>query len=437
MSLEQEFAGRQCSNEQSLEQVVRAAATAAKEASSVLALSSLEQRNHALEQMAAALQENKERILVANEADMAAARQAGTKESLLDRLFLDEARIDDMASALLDLVKLDDPLGRVLENRALYNGMNLKRVTVPLGVVAVIYEARPNVTVDAAGICLKSGNAVVLRGGSLAVRSTGALWRVLSKAAERAGLPASCIVGINSTDHAATDALMQLHGLVDVLVPRGGAGLIAHCVECSKVPVIETGTGNCHVYVHESADLTMARDIVMNAKTRRYGVCNAEESLLVDASVADEFLPMILPSLAEKGVLVHADAPTLAIAKHCGVSAVQATEADWATEYLGPEIAVRVMGEITQAIAHINKYGTKHSEAIVATDAAAIEAFQLGVDAACVYVNASTAFTDGGQFGLGAEIGISTQKLHVRGPFALEGLTSYKYLLTGTGQTRA
>ena len=228
MSLEQEFAGRQCSNEQSLEQVVRAAATAAKEASSVLALSSLEQRNHALEQMAAALQENKERILVANEADMAAARQAGTKESLLDRLFLDEARIDDMASALLDLVKLDDPLGRVLENRALYNGMNLKRVTVPLGVVAVIYEARPNVTVDAAGICLKSGNAVVLRGGSLAVRSTGALWRVLSKAAERAGLPASCIVGINSTDHAATDALMQLHGLVDVLVPRGGAGLIAH-----------------------------------------------------------------------------------------------------------------------------------------------------------------------------------------------------------------
>ena len=420
-----------------LDQEVRAVAQAAKEASVALALASEDQRNHALECMAVALQEAKGAILEANAADMEAARAAGTKESLLDRLFLDAQRVDDMAAALRALVSLPDPLGRVLEDRTLYNGMNLKRMTVPLGVVAVVYEARPNVTADAAGICLKSGNAVILRGGSLAARSTSAIWHTLSHAVAGAGLPTACISGIDSTDHAATDALMQLHGLVDVLVPRGGVGLINHCVECSQVPVIETGTGNCHVYVHASADLQMAHDIVMNAKTRRFGVCNAEESLLVDTSIAPSFLPLILPSLYKAGVLIHGCAETLAIAEECGVPAVLATQEDWATEYLGPEIAIRVVSGIDQAIQHINRFGTKHSEAIVAADASAIEAFQRKVDAACVYANASTAFTDGGQFGLGAEIGISTQKLHVRGPFALEGLTSYKYLLAGTGQTRA
>lgn len=421
----------------SFEKEVQEIAQAAKAASSTLALASAGQRNKALEYMAAALQENKERILFANAADMAAARDAGVKESLLDRLFLDAARVDDMAQALRALIALPDPLGRVLEEKTLYNGMHLRRVSVPLGVVAVVYEARPNVTADAAGICLKSGNAIILRGGSLAAQSTAAIWRILSAAVERVGLPAACICGIDTTDHAATDALMQLHGLVDVLVPRGGAGLINHCVECSKVPVIETGTGNCHVYVHASADLSMAHDIVMNAKTRRFGVCNAEESLLVDKAIAQQFLPMILPSLARAGVLIHGCEETCALARECNVDAAPATEGDWATEYLGPEIAVRVVSGVEQAISHINHYGTKHSEAIVATDTAAIARFQQSVDAACVYVNASTAFTDGGQFGLGAEIGISTQKLHVRGPFATEGLTSYKYLLEGSGQTRA
>ena len=420
-----------------LEEEMYQMALAAKKASSELAVSSTEMRNAALEAMAAALIERTPEIIAANAEDMEAARAKGTKESLLDRLFLDEGRIADMASALRDLVALPDPLGQVLEDRTMYNGMNLKRVRVPMGVVAVVYEARPNVTADAAGICLKSGNAVILRGGSLAAHSTGAIWHALSEAVTTVGLPADCIMGVDTTDRAATDMLMQLHGLVDVLVPRGGAGLIQHCVECSKVPVIETGTGNCHVYVHESADLQMAHSIVMNAKCRRYGVCNAEESLLVDASIAGEFLPMILPSLAEKGVEIHADALVSLQAMKCGVSVTLATEADWATEYLGPEIAVRVVNGAAEAIEHINTYCTKHSEAIVATDEAAISAFQRRVDAACVYVNTPTSFTDGGQFGLGAEIGISTQKLHVRGPFALEGLTSYKYLLTGNGQTRA
>ena len=442
MAVEQEALKKQPEKQEtpeqhSLEQEVLRIAQAAKEASGVLALSSEQERNQALEHMACALRDNKQDILAANAEDMEKARKAGTKESLLDRLFLDEARVDDMAQALLDLVALDDPLGQVLENRSLYNGMNLKRVSVPLGVVAVVYEARPNVTADAAGICLKAGNAVILRGGSLAARSTSAIWHILSNAAAEAGLPAASIIGIDSTDHAATDALMQLHGIVDVLVPRGGAGLISHCVEHSSVPVIETGTGNCHVYVHESADLNMACAIVVNAKTRRFGVCNAAESLLVDASIAQTFLPMVLPELDRKGVSFHADEEALLIAQQAGIAAVPATKQDWATEYLGPEIAIRVVSDITQAIVHINAYGTKHSEAIVAQETAAIELFQRGVDAACVYANASTAFTDGGQFGLGAEIGISTQKLHVRGPFALQGLTTYKYLLSGNGQTRA
>lgn len=419
-----------------LEDEILELAQRAKKASAELAVSSTEVRNDALNKMADALIEHTADIIAANGKDMEAARAKGTKESLLDRLFLDEGRIADMASALRDLVALPDPLGQVLEDRTLYNNMNLKRVRVPMGVVAVVYEARPNVTADAAGICLKSGNAVVLRGGSLAAQSTRAIWHALSEAVTKVGLPADCIVGIDTTDRAATDALMQLHGLIDVLVPRGGAGLISHCVECSKVPVIETGTGNCHVYVHASADLAMAHSIVMNAKCRRYGVCNAAESLLVDEAAAQEFLPMILPSLAEKGVTIHADQAACSIADACGVTTERATETDWATEYLGPEIAVHVVSGVMEAIDHVNQYGTKHSESIVAADEAAIALFQQRVDAACVYANASTAFTDGGQFGLGAEIGISTQKLHVRGPFALEGLTSYKYLLVGEGQTR-
>lgn len=435
----------------SLEQEVRAIAEAAKAAAAPLAQISADVRNNALAAMAAALRANRVDVLAANAQDMDAARAAGTQESLLDRLMLDEARIEAMAGALEELVALPDPLGRVKEQRTLESGIQLTRVSVPLGVVAVVYEARPNVTADAAGICLKSGNACVLRGGSLAAKSCAAIAHVLHDAAVSAGMPAGCIGIIESTDRAAADVLMSLHGIVDVLVPRGGAGLIRHCVECAKVPVIETGTGNCHVYVHETADFARARNIVVNAKCRRYGVCNACETLLVDEAVALNFLPELFGVLADKGVRIHGDELACKAALAAGADRLpvspalrieRATEADWGTEYLAPDLAVRCVSGVDQAIAHINRYGTKHSEAIVADEgsaagAQAIERFVNEVDAAAVYVNASTAFTDGGMFGLGAEIGISTQKLHVRGPFALEGLTSYKYVLRGTGQVRA
>ena len=434
-----------------LEQEVRSVAEAAKAASAQLAQKTAAQRNAALSAMAESLRENAGAIVAANEQDMAAARLAGTKDSLLDRLMLDAGRVAAMADALDNLVGLPDPLGRVQEARTLESGIALKRVSVPLGVVAVVYEARPNVTADAAGICLKSGNACVLRGGSLAAKSCTIIAHVLHDAAVAAGMPQGCIGVIESTDRAAADVLMNLRGVVDVLVPRGGAGLIRHCIACAKVPVIETGTGNCHVYVHETADFTMARDIAVNAKCRRFGVCNACETLLVDASVALEFLPQLFGVLADKGVHIHGDelACKAALAAGAGRLPVgpalrieRATQADWETEYLAPELAVRCVSGVDEAIAHINRYGTMHSEAIVADGgnpqgAAAIDRFVNEVDAAAVYVNASTAFTDGGMFGLGAEIGISTQKLHVRGPFALEGLTSYKYVLRGSGQVRA
>ncbi|BAK45081.1 glutamate-5-semialdehyde dehydrogenase [Eggerthella sp. YY7918] len=416
---------------------VRRIAEQARTASVTLGQTSNEVRNEALFAMAAALRTHTDDIVQANMRDMDAARAAGTKESLLDRLMLDAGRIEDMASALEDLAKLPDPLGCVQETRTLESGIELERVSVPLGVVALVYEARPNVTADAAGICLKSGNAVVLRGGSLAAASNEIIARVLHEAAVAAGLPEGCIGAITTTDRSAADELMQLHGVVDVLIPRGGAGLIRHCVETSKVPVIETGTGNCHVYVHESADLAKAHAIVVNAKCRRYGVCNAAETLLVDASIAEAFLPGVLADLRERGVVLHADERAVALAARAGIEVVRATEDDWATEYLAPELAVRVVEGVDEAINHVNRYGTKHSEAIVAEDATACEAFLARVDAAAVYANASTAFTDGAQFGLGAEIGISTQKLHVRGPFALGALTSYKYLLRGAGQVRA
>ena len=415
----------------------RQKAEAARAVCAQIGLASEDARNAALLSMAGALREKCAEIVAANGRDMEAARAKGTSEALLDRLMLDEGRVADMADALIDLTKLPDPLGQVQVRRTLYNGLELARVSVPLGVVAVVYEARPNVTADAAGICLKSGNAVVLRGGSMAAESNSTITRVLHDAAVLAGMPVGCISSIESTDRAETDELMSLHGIVDVLVPRGGAGLIAHCVESSKVPVIETGTGNCHVYVHESADLEKARAIIMNAKCRRYGVCNAAETLLVDDAAAEAFLPGALAELAERGVTLHADERAAAIAAAAGIDTVPATEVDWATEYLAPDLAVHVVSGLDEAIAHINRYSTHHSEAIVAEDEAACTKFAAMIDAAAVYLNASTAFTDGGQFGLGAEIGISTQKLHVRGPFALEALTSYKYVVAGNGQVRA
>ncbi len=422
-----------------VQEEVRSLAQHARQASVELGQTSADARNEALAAMASALREHTDEILDANELDMASACDAGTSEAILDRLFLDEGRVNDMADALEDLMRLPDPLGRSQMKSTLYNGIELERVSVPLGVVAIVYEARPNVTADAAGICIKSGNACVLRGGSLALHSNEVIAHVLAEAAQDAGMPSGCIESISTADRAATDELMQLHGLVDVLIPRGGAGLIRHCVECSKVPVIETGTGNCHVYVHESADLEIAEAIVLNAKCRRFGVCNAAETLLVDASIAPAFLPSMLSALAEQGVVLHCDEQAAACAEQAegDVQVVPAVEDDWATEYLAPEIAVKCVGGVDEAIDHINRYGTHHSEAIVATDEEAIERFLSRVDASAVYANASTAFTDGGQFGLGAEIGISTQKLHARGPFALEALTSYKYILRGNGQVRA
>ncbi|WP_139653382.1 glutamate-5-semialdehyde dehydrogenase [Raoultibacter phocaeensis] len=425
---------------------VRSVALAAKGASLKLGCTSAEARNAALFAMAEALREHAREIVAENVRDMDAAREAGTAESLLDRLMLDENRVEAMAAALEDLGALPDPLGVVQVHRELESGIDLKRVSVPLGVVGMVYEARPNVTADAAGICVKTGNACVLRGGSLAARSNTAIARILHEAAVASGLPENCIRGIETTDRAATDELMALHGIVDVLIPRGGAGLIRHCVEHSKVPVIETGTGNCHVYVHATANEAMARDIVMNAKCRRFGVCNAAETLLVDTSIARAFLPGMLAALAGEGVLLHCDEEAYACASSAGLvrgaQFVAATDEDWDTEYLAPELAVKCVSGVCEAVEHVNRYGTKHSEAIVADQsdaagAAAIETFLSQVDAAAVYANASTAFTDGGQFGMGAEIGISTQKLHARGPFALEALTSYKYELRGTGQVRS
>jgi glutamate-5-semialdehyde dehydrogenase len=411
----------------------------AKCAAGQLALTSDETRNAALHAMAQGLRKNVDCIIDANQRDIAQAREKGTKEALIDRLALDAGRIEDMALALEALSEMSDPLGQVLEARTLYNGLELTRVSVPLGVVGMIYEARPNVTCDAAGICVKSGNACVLRGGSMAANSNDAISQILSDAVLSVGLPAGTVSWLDSTNRAAADEMMQLHGIVDVIIPRGGAGLISHCVETSKVPVIETGTGNCHVYVHESADLTIAKNIIVNAKCRRYGVCNAAETLLVDKSIAPAFLKEVAPEFEARGVLLHCDAPALEIFRAAGVSEdalALATEIDWQTEYQAPELAVKCVSGLSEAVAHIEKYSTKHSEAIVANDAQVANAFAANVDSACVYVNASTAFSDGGQFGLGAEIGISTQKLHVRGPFALQALTSSKYVVRGSGQVR-
>lgn len=417
--------------------LARQAAQAARQASIVLSQASEEKRNEALFAMASALRERTQEVLRANARDMEAAREKGTKESLLDRLMLDEGRIAAIADALESLADLPDPTGTVLEERVLYNGLALTRVSVPLGVVAMVYEARPNVTVDAAGICVKSGNACVLRGGSLAIHSAVALGAVLRDALEGVGLPKDCVVVIDSTDRAVTDELFTLRELIDVLIPRGGEGLIRHCVEHSLVPVIETGTGNCHVYIHESADLSKAYPIVMNAKTQRIGVCNACESVLVDRSIARDCLPELLQQLASAGVRIHGDGLVGEIAAQLDIAVEAATELDWATEYLDMEISIKTVEGLDEAIAHINRYGTRHSEAIVAEDEQAAHAFARQVDAAAVYINASTRFTDGGEFGLGAEIGISTQKLHVRGPFALDALTTYKYIIEGEGQVRA
>ena len=409
-------------------------AHAAKEASRSISFASDEARCNTVRAMARELAARADEVLAANELDVRAAAEAGTSEGLLDRLLLTPERIEAMASALSALADLPDPVGRVLEHRTIDCGLDLQKVSVPLGLVAMVYEARPNVTADAAGICIRTGNACILRGGSMAQRSCAAIAHVLADAVESCGFPRELVSIIETTDREATGALMSLHGVVDVLIPRGGAGLIQRCVRESLVPVIETGTGNCHVYVHASADFERARAIVMNAKTQRVGVCNACESLLVDESIADDFLPEMLSELGSAGVLIHGDETVRDLAFTAEFA--DAVEEDWGREYLALEISVKCVSGIDEAISHINAYGTGHSEAIVAEDAEACERFLREVDASAVYANASTRFTDGGEFGLGAEIGISTQKLHARGPFAADALTTYKYVVRGEGQVR-
>ncbi|MFC9966267.1 glutamate-5-semialdehyde dehydrogenase [Nocardia ignorata] len=405
---------------------VHDAARRARVASRALAQLTTAQKNDALHAAADALLAAADRVLAANDADIETARAAGTQENLLDRLRLTKARIDGIASGLRQVAGLPDPVGVVVRGSTLPNGLEIRQTRVPLGVVGMVYEARPNVTVDAFGLALKSGNAALLRGSSSAANSNAALVEILREALTAQGIPADSVQLLPSNDRSSVTHLIQARGLVDVVIPRGGAGLINAVVRDAQVPTIETGTGNCHVYVHSAADLDMAEAIVLNAKTRRPSVCNAAETLLIDAALAETALPRLSKALEDAGVTIHGDLP----------GQVPATDADWGEEYLTMDIAVKVVDDLDAAVEHINTWGTGHTEAIVTADLAAAREFTARVDAAAVMVNASTAFTDGEQFGFGAEIGISTQKLHARGPMALPELTSTKWIVWGDGQTR-
>ncbi len=414
-----------------VQQEVTDAAGRARAAARVLALATRAEKDAALTAMADALVTHEAIVLAANAEDVSRAEANHTPAGIVDRLRLDSARLAGMADGLHELVALPDPVGEVVRGDTLANGLELRQVRVPFGVVGMIYEARPNVTVDAAGICLKSGNAVLLRGSSSARLSNQALVDVIREALEVFGMPPDVVQLVPGDTHESVKALMQARGLVDVLIPRGGAGLIRSVVEESTVPVIETGVGNCHVYVDRAADLEQALDIVINSKTQRTSVCNAAESLLVHADVAEEFVPRVVAALQEAGVTIHGDE---AFAAHGGV--VPATEEDWETEYLDLDIAAAVVPDLDAAIDHVSRWSTGHTEAIVTADLAAARRFAAEVDAAAVLVNASTRFTDGGEFGFGAEIGISTQKLHARGPMGLTEMTSTKYVVTGDGHVR-
>ncbi len=412
------------------------AARRARVAARVLATATRATKDAALLALADALVDATDEIVAANADDVRRGRASGTSEGLLDRLTLTPARIAGIADALRELAALPDPVGEVVRGQTLPNGLRLRQLRVPMGVVGMIYEARPNVTVDAAGLALKSGNAVILRGGSAAARSNEVIVGVLSRALAERGLPADAVQSIDAHGRAGAVALMHARGLVDLLVPRGGADLIQTVVRESTVPVVETGTGNCHVYVDASADPATALPILMNSKTQRTGVCNAAETLLVHADAAPTFLPLALAALAEAGVVLHGDARTAALAPE-GVTVEPATDEDWAREYLALEIAVGVVDDLDAAIEHIRTWTSGHTEAIVTRDLASSERFVAELDSAAIMVNASTRFTDGGQLGLGAEIGISTQKLHARGPMGLAELTTTKWVVQGEGHTRA
>lgn len=390
-------------------------------------------KDEALNAIASALRANSNTIIEANKIDIENGKKAGLTESLLDRLSLDEVRINGMADGVEQVAAFADPVGRVLDGRTLKNGLQIEKITVPMGVIGIIFEARPNVTSDAAALCLKAGSAVILRGGKEAINSNTAIAKIMCDAIEKAGLPRDCISLVTDTSRQSATELMQLSDYLDVLIPRGGAGLIKSVVENAKVPVIETGVGNCHVYVDKSADVDMAANIIYNAKTSRPSVCNAIETVLVHKDIAEKALPKIKAELDKKNVEIRGCDRTKAI---LGDSVVPATDNDYAIEFLDYILAVKVVDSLDEALDHIAKYSTGHSECIVTSNYASANKFTASVDSAAVYVNSSTRFTDGGEFGLGAEIGISTQKLHARGPMGLNELTSSKYIIRGNGQIR-
>lgn len=404
----------------------------AKEAEKTLMIATTEQKNKALKYIAQALIENADEIIQANTIDLENGKNNGMSEAMLDRLKLDKDRIKGMAKGVEDVVLLPDPVGRVLSETTRPNGLNIKKVSTPLGVIGVIFEARPNVTSDAAALCLKSGNTVILRGGKEAINSNRIIAKTMREAVKKSGLSEDVIQLVEDTSRESANALMQMNEYVDVLIPRGGAGLIQAVVKNATVPVIETGVGNCHIYIDKDANVDMAADIVYNAKTNRVSVCNAAESLLIHKDIAKEALPKIKAKLDEKSVELFGDEEAVDIAK--GIE--KATERDWGTEYLDYKMSVKIVNSLDEAVDHIYKYSTGHSECIVTENKEATEEFLNKVDSAAVYVNASTRFTDGGEFGFGAEIGISTQKLHARGPIGLPELQSFKYKIYGNGQVR-
>jgi glutamate-5-semialdehyde dehydrogenase len=404
----------------------------AKAASVEMAKLSADTKNTALCRMANALEANTDKILAVNQADVEAAKAKGLKTALLDRLALDQRKIQTMARGLREVSALADPIGTIISSWTRPNGLIISQVRVPLGVVGIIYESRPDVTSDAAGICIKSGNAVILRGGSDALNSNVAIGDVLREALAGTNVPVDAVQVVNSPERSVAEELMRMREYIDVLIPRGGADLIKTVVETSRIPVIETGTGNCHVYVEEDADLQKATLIVINAKCQRPGTCNAAEKLLVHSKIAERYLPVVIAALRKQGVEIRGDEETRKIVADVKL----ATEQDWYTEYLDLIMGVKVVRDLDEAIAHINKYGTKHSDSILTTDFDKAMRFIREVDSAAVYWNASTRFTDGNQFGLGAEIGISTQKLHARGPMSVQHLTTTKYVVLGSGQIR-
>lgn len=404
----------------------------AKKATYDLSILSTKTKNNALALMAKELLDSKEEIIRANKIDMQEAKNKNVSETLLDRLYLNDKRVEDMATGLLEIVKLPDPVGEIISMWKRPNNLQIGQKRVPIGVIGIIYESRPNVTCDAAGLCLKSGNATILRGGSDAINSNKAIVKALRNGIEKSGLPKDAIQLVSDTDREVAQKMMRLNEYIDVLIPRGGENLIKSVVKNATIPVIETGTGNCHIYVDESADFNMAIDIVLNAKTQRPGVCNAAEKLLIHENISKEFLPKVVKALREKNVEIRGDEKS----KEVVDDIILAKDEEWDKEYLDYIIAVKIVENVDEAIKHINNHGTKHSEAIITESYKNSQKFLERVDAAAVYVNASTRFTDGSEFGFGAEIGISTQKLHARGPMGLESLTTTKYVIHGNGQVR-